>query len=127
MSKKIQKAETKQQTELQNRRQLKNKNQNSKHKWRTCFNINCAINENRTQKQIAINTKFIYHINYTYKLNKMAPNKNLFPQQKNSNNAKIMCKLNKKGKPMLGTIKELVTKYEVCRKTITRVWKEVQK
>ena len=28
---------------------------------------------------------------------------------------------------MHGTINALTTKYEVCRKTITRLWKEVQK
>ncbi|XP_057550429.1 uncharacterized protein LOC130828458 [Amaranthus tricolor] len=28
---------------------------------------------------------------------------------------------------MLGTINELATEYEMCRKTITRLWKEVQK
>ena len=40
---------------------------------------------------------------------------------------KLLCKLKKKGKSMLGTINELATEYEVCRKTITRLWKEVQK
>ena len=98
MSKKIQKAETKQQTELQNRRQLKNKNQNSKHKWRTCFNINCAINENRTQKQIAINTKFIYHINYTYKLKENGSKQESVALTKNSNNAKIIVQIKQEGK-----------------------------
>ena len=32
--------------------------------------INGAINENKNQKSSAINTKVIYHINYTSKLNK---------------------------------------------------------
>ena len=40
---------------------------------------------------------------------------------------KLLCKLNKKGKPMQGTINTLATEYEVFRKTITRLWKEVQK
>ena len=40
---------------------------------------------------------------------------------------KLWYKLNKKGKPMLGTINELAPEYEVCRKTIIRLWKEVQK
>ena len=39
---------------------------------------------------------------------------------------KLLCKLNKKGKPVQGTINALATKYEVCKKTITRLWKEVQ-
>ena len=40
---------------------------------------------------------------------------------------KLLTKLNKKGKPMLGTINELATEYQVSRKTITRLWQEVQK
>ena len=40
---------------------------------------------------------------------------------------KLLWKLNKMGKPMLGTINELATKYKVCRKTIMRLWIEVQK
>ena len=40
---------------------------------------------------------------------------------------KLLCKLNKNGKSMLGTINKLATEHEVCRRTITRLWKEVQK
>ena len=40
---------------------------------------------------------------------------------------KLLTKLNKKGKPILGTINEIATEYEVPRKTITRLWQEVQK
>ena len=47
-------------------------------------------------------------------------------QQKTQVMQKLLTKLNKKGKPILGTINEIATKYEVSRKTITRLWQEVQ-
>ena len=39
---------------------------------------------------------------------------------------KLLSALNKKGKPVLGTINGLVTEFQVCRKTITRLWNEVK-
>ncbi|XP_057532862.1 uncharacterized protein LOC130810746 [Amaranthus tricolor] len=40
---------------------------------------------------------------------------------------KLLSALNKKGTPMLGTINALATEFQVCRKTITRLWNEVKK
>ena len=40
---------------------------------------------------------------------------------------KLLTKLNKKGKSMLGTINEIATECELSWKTITRLWQEVQK
>ena len=39
---------------------------------------------------------------------------------------KLLFALNKKGNPVLGTINTLATKFQVCRKTITRLWNEVK-
>ncbi|CAO2841385.1 unnamed protein product [Amaranthus hypochondriacus] len=39
---------------------------------------------------------------------------------------KLLASLNAKGKPKLGTINELSIEFQVCRKTITRLWKEVK-
>ena len=48
--------------------------------------------------QSAINTKVIYHINYTYKLNKNGSKQKSVPPTKNSNNAKIIVQIKKEGK-----------------------------
>ena len=39
----------------------------------------------------------------------------------------LLSSLNKKGESVQRTINALTTEFEVCRKTITRLWKEVQK
>ena len=39
---------------------------------------------------------------------------------------KLLSSMNKKGRPELGTINKLTTEFQLCRKTITRLWKEVQ-
>ncbi|XP_057526547.1 uncharacterized protein LOC130805777 [Amaranthus tricolor] len=57
----------------------------------------------------------------------MAPSKNLSTQQRTRKMQKLLSALNKKGKPMLGTINALATEFQVCRKTITRLWSEVKK
>ena len=40
---------------------------------------------------------------------------------------RLLSPLNKKGKPVLDTINALATEFQVCRKTITRLWNEVKK
>ena len=40
---------------------------------------------------------------------------------------KLFSALNKKGKPVLGTINALAIEFQVCRKKITRLWNEVKK
>ena len=57
----------------------------------------------------------------------MAPSKNLSTQQRTQIMQKLLSALNKKGKPVLGTINALATEFQVCRKTITRLWSEVKK
>ena len=39
---------------------------------------------------------------------------------------KLLSRLNKKGKLVLGTINALATEFQVCRKTITRLGNEVK-
>ncbi|XP_057538153.1 uncharacterized protein LOC130815683 [Amaranthus tricolor] len=57
----------------------------------------------------------------------MAPTKNLTTQQRESIMQKLLSALNKKGKPAQGTINALAIEFEVCRKTITRLWNDVKK
>ncbi|XP_057528114.1 uncharacterized protein LOC130806901 [Amaranthus tricolor] len=57
----------------------------------------------------------------------MAPTKNLSTQQREHIMQKLLSALNKKGKPMLGTINALANEFQVCRKTITRLWNDVKK
>ena len=39
---------------------------------------------------------------------------------------KLLSFINKKGRPELGTINKLANEFQLYRKTITRLWKEVQ-
>ncbi|XP_057521627.1 uncharacterized protein LOC130801764 [Amaranthus tricolor] len=57
----------------------------------------------------------------------MAPTKNLTTQQRERIMQKLLSALNKKGKPAQGTINALAIEFEVCRKTITRLWNDVKK
>ena len=57
----------------------------------------------------------------------MAPSKNLSTQQRTQIMQKLLFALNKKGKPVLGTINALAIEFQVCRKTITCLWNEVKK
>jgi DNA-binding XRE family transcriptional regulator len=57
----------------------------------------------------------------------MVGTRNLDTQQKTQIMQKLLSKLNKNGRPMLGTINEIASEYNVSRKTITRLWQEVHK
>ncbi|XP_057520610.1 uncharacterized protein LOC130800874 [Amaranthus tricolor] len=57
----------------------------------------------------------------------MAPTKNLSTQQREHIMQKLLSALNKKGKPVLGTISALAIEFQVCRKTITCLWNDVKK
>ncbi|XP_057548303.1 uncharacterized protein LOC130826748 [Amaranthus tricolor] len=57
----------------------------------------------------------------------MAPSKNLSTQQREHIMQKLLSALNKKGKPVLGTINALAIEFQVCRKTITCLWNDVKK
>ena len=57
----------------------------------------------------------------------MAPTKNLSTQQRERIMQKLLSALNKKRKLAQGTINALAIEFEVCRKTITRLWNDVKK
>ena len=57
----------------------------------------------------------------------MAHSKNLSAQQREQIMQKLLSALNKKGKSVLGTMNALATEFQVCRKTITRLWNDVKK
>ena len=57
----------------------------------------------------------------------MGHSTNLSTQQSNRIMQKILSALNKKGNHVQGTIDALATKFEVNRRTITRLWQEVKK
>ncbi|XP_057515180.1 uncharacterized protein LOC130796800 [Amaranthus tricolor] len=56
----------------------------------------------------------------------MGKTKNVTPHQKTQIMQKLFSSMNKKGRPELGTINKLANEFQLCRKTITRLWKEVQ-
>ena len=56
----------------------------------------------------------------------MANSKNLTKEARLAIMQKLLSSLNTNGKPKIGTINELSTEFQVCRKTITRLWNEVK-
>ena len=66
------------------------------------------------------------HTLIAYQRNTMGKTKDVTLHQKTQIMQKLLSSMNKKGRLELGTINKLANEFQLCRKTITRLWKEVQ-